>query len=152
MRLCSALIASISLCLPVLVSSADEQPTPKIEIEVVWTDIRQGKTDFFYLVSNPNDFDVHVGMCGSGTFQQNNKVIFGDGPACSSKEDFVLLPAKSKLLFQLERGCELEPGLNHFKVGRNGSIDPKSKLPWNYVVAGTTEFEFEISNGKAAKR
>lgn len=147
-----AVIAAISLCLPSLACSAHEHPTPKIDVEVVWTEIYEGKTDIFSLVSNPNDFDVYVGKCGSGRFQQNSKTIFGDGLYCSRKEDFTLLPAKSKRLFQLERGCKLEPGLNHFRVKNSSAIDPKSKLPWNYVVTGEREFEFVIQNGDTVKR
>jgi hypothetical protein len=33
---------------------------PSIEVEILWTNVERGKTDLFVLVTNPNDFDVHV--------------------------------------------------------------------------------------------
>jgi hypothetical protein len=142
----------LALAVPVAAKAGDTRPKPKVDVEVVWTDIYEGKTDIFSLITNPNDFDVYVGKCGSCKFQQNAKTVFGDGSCCGRQEDFTLLAAKSKRLFQLERGCTLEPGPNHFRVRSYSEICSKSKLPWDYVVTGTQEFEFVIPNGDSAKR
>jgi hypothetical protein len=141
-----ALVASQS-------AHADEdsaRPEPTVDVEMVWTDVRHGKVDLFVLVTNPNDFDVYIGRCGSSTTRREGSTQFGCGFVCTRPEDFVLLPARAKRLSQFHRGCELAPGANRFHIELSSSMS--SDLPWNYVIKGNRVFDFVIVNPDTLSR
>jgi hypothetical protein len=137
-------LAAVLFCLP-SVARAGKADRSRIEVEVVPSGVRGFKVDLFTLISNPNDFDVYVGPIGGSTVATEGQTIFGDGFTPVGRSDFLLVPAKSKRLQQLQLGYQLKEGLNHFKVRLSGGIDPNAKLPSNYVPFGTHTFEFTIS-------
>ncbi len=130
------------------VALVDTTTAPKIEVEIVWTQVWNGQTDLFMMVSNPNDFDVYIGRCGSSRVQfvgsTEGQTMHGCGALCIYPDDFEVLRAHQRILSQLWRGCKLYPGTNRFEVTIGGaSIKP---LPWNYLVPGCRELKFVIMN------
>jgi hypothetical protein len=125
-------------------------PTPKVDVEIVWTEIFQNKTGFYVLISNPQDFDIYVGNCKtSETTIQSDSVavdVFGDGCTITGPENFMLVGARSKRLLTLLPECRLHPGENRCSVHVSSWVDPKIPLPWNYVVIGERNFAFSIAN------
>lgn len=146
------LVAVIALTarLPVRADTDATRPKPTIDVEIVWTDVRAGKTDLFVLITNPNDFDVYVGRCGSSYTRRERSGAYGCGMVCSRPEDFVLLPAGAKRLSQFHRGCELAPGPNQFHIELTSSM--AGDLPWNYVIRGNRVFDFVIVNPDTLSR
>jgi hypothetical protein len=129
-------------------------PEPRVEAEMVWTDVHAGKADLFLLITNPNDFDVYVSTCGSSTTQwlgaEKQSHQFGDGPAiCSDPAYFTLVPAQAKRLMRWWNGA-LDPGPNQFHISMSGSRDPR--LPWNYVLIAPRSFHFVIVNPDTLSR
>lgn len=145
-------VALIALAAPLSAQTNPVRPAPTVDVEIVWTDVRDGKVDLYTLVTNPNDFDVYLGNCGSSEASYNLSIDFGDGFLCSRREDFSLLPARTKRISQFLLGCKLAPGPNRFHVKISSEIDPHSNLPWNYVVKGDRAFDFVIVNPDTLSR
>ena len=138
-------VALSALCAPTT-SCGEERPRPRVDVEVVSTGVYDGKVDLFALITNPNDFDVYVARGGGGSIFGERSNIMSDGPPASDPEDFLLVPANSKRLSQVHRGLALEKGVNRLRVKVAGRIDPKAKLPWNYIPLPSRELEVVISN------
>jgi hypothetical protein len=138
-----SVLTAILFFLPTLVYSGKTN-RPQIQAEVVPSDVRGFKVDLFTLITNPNDFDVFVGPLGSYSIMTEGQNIIGDGVTTVGRKDFLLVPAKSKRIRQLQLAYQLKEGLNHFKVELSGGIDPAAKLPSNYIPFGTRQFEFTI--------
>ena len=132
-----------------------KHPEPRVDAEMVWTDVRDGKVDLFLLVTNPNDFDVYASTCRSSRTEwigaETEIDTHGDGPAvCSDPADFTLVPARSKLVKRRWFNDTLDPGPNQFHIDMAGSRDPR--LPWNYVLIAPRSFHFVVTNPDSLSR
>lgn len=145
-----AAVIALTARFPARADTDAPRPKPTIDVEIVWTEVRAGKVDIFVLITNPNDFDVYVGQCGSSYTRRERSAAFGCGMVCGRPEDFALLPARAKRLSQFHLGCELAPGPNRFQIELTSSM--AGDLPWNYVVKGNREFDFVIVNPDTLSR
>ena len=152
---------AIGLCSAPSLRAEEKRSTPKLDVDIVWSEIYQDKTNLYVLVSNPQDFDIYVGQITShsreilwdipknlppGTFREVGDNVNADGFALRGPEDFMLVRARSKRLLTLCQGCRLGPGENHCTVHVSSRVDPQIPLPWNYVVIGERDFTFSIAN------
>jgi hypothetical protein len=146
-RTLTSVLIGVLFLLPALACAGDTTPRPRIKVEVVPSDVRVDKVDLFTVITNENAFDVYVGAIGSSSIFTEGQNIIGDGIVASERKDFFLVPAKGKRIRQLQLQYQLKQGLNHFEVHLAGGIDPKAKLPPNYIPFGTHHFEFTIPSG-----
>jgi hypothetical protein len=152
---------AIGLCSTPSLHAEEKRSTPRIDADIVWSEIYQNKTNLYVLVSNPQDFDIYVGRITShsheilwdvpknlppGTFREAGEVVNADGIALRGPQDFMLVRARAKRLLTLCQGCRVSPGENHCKVQVSSWVDPKIQLPWNYVVIGERDFTFSIEH------
>lgn len=140
-----------------IVLSAEKNEPPRIDVEMVWGEIYQNKTDVFVLITNPNDFDVYVGKCKSSMTSVRGEgdvevVHHGDGCPIEGPKDFFLVSARAHRLLTLLTACPLQHGMNRFNVHLSSWADAKIKLPPNYVVIGNKDFEFTIINPDSLSR
>ncbi len=138
----SILVGLLFFC-PNLVYSG-EPKHPEIQVEVVPSDVLANKVDLFIVITNPNDFDVYVGTITTSSIATDYQITNSDGVISVGRDDFSLVPAKSKRIRQLHLDCELRDGFTHFKVQLSGFSDPNAKLPSNYIPFGGGQFEFDI--------
>jgi hypothetical protein len=148
-------ILALGFCTSLAARADEKHPTPKVDVDIAWTGIYQDKLGLFLVISNPQDFDVYVGNCMNSTtsIQSDSLSVnqIGDGCPIRGPEDFLLVTARSKRLLTIGE-CHLFPGENRFGVRVSSWVDPKIKLPWNYLVIGERGFTFSVPNPERQSR